>query len=152
VVAFVEIYLRFPEWLRPPGRRVEGEQVEVHLLPRVWWRFLAVPLAIWLLLTSSGTAGLLWAQHRGRAGIEERFGLRVDLLGDFVASYVRDLIEREQVQARTFLADRVVSQRDFARSVAGFGYPAAMEIPASPRRRPAGPPGGVAGGALRGAP
>jgi PAS domain S-box-containing protein len=142
----VEIYLRFPERLRPPGRRVEGEQVEVHLLPRVWWRFLAVPLAIWLLLTSSGTAGLLWAQHRSRAGIVERFGLRVDLLGDFVASYVRDLIEREQVQARTFLADRVVSQRDFARSVAGFGYPAAMLVDGDGRLLLAVPPAGSLAG------
>src|SRR5689334_21909709 len=100
------------------GPEGEGERVEVHLLPRVWWRFLAVPLATWLLLTAGGTAGLLWAQHRSRAGTEERFGLRVDLLGDFVTSYVRDLIDREEMQARTFLSDRVVGQRDFARSVA----------------------------------
>jgi len=116
--------------------------VEVHLLPRVWWRFLAVPLAVWLLLTAGGTAGLVWAQHRSRAGIEERFGLRVDLLGDFVASYVRDLIDREEVQARTFLADRVVSQRDFARSVAGFGYPAAVLVDGDGRLLRAVPPAG----------
>lgn len=87
---------------------------------------MAVPLAIWLVLTASGTAALLWAQSQSRDGLVERFEMRLDLLRDFVGRYVADLIEREQVQARALLADPVVSQRDFARSVGGFGYPAAV--------------------------
>ncbi|GAA0573799.1 hypothetical protein GCM10010172_68040 [Paractinoplanes ferrugineus] len=98
----------------------------VGSLPRIWWRLFAVPLAVWLLLTACGTAGLLWAQHRSRAAVAERFDMRLDLLRDFVSSYVADLIDREREQAETFLADPAVGQRDFERSVAGFGYPAAV--------------------------
>ncbi|WP_030437558.1 sensor histidine kinase [Actinoplanes subtropicus] len=90
------------------------------------WRFLAAPLVIWLVLTSGGATALRWAQQRGRAGLMQRFEVRLDLLGDFVGSYVADLIDRERAQAVALLADPVVTQRDFARSVAGFGYPAAV--------------------------
>ncbi|GAA2889880.1 hypothetical protein Acy02nite_32540 [Actinoplanes cyaneus] len=94
---------------------------------------MAVPLAIWLVLTASGTAALLWAQSQSRAGLVQRFEMRLDLIRDFVGSYVTDLLDREQAQARALLADPVVSQRDFARSVGGFGYPAAVLLDARGR-------------------
>ncbi|GIM89872.1 sensor histidine kinase [Paractinoplanes toevensis] len=114
--------------------------MRIGWLPRVWWRFVAAPLAIWLLLTAGGAAALLWAQNRGRAAVVQRFDLRLDLMADFVASYVADLIDRERVQAQALLADSVVSQRDFTRSVAGFGYPAAVLLDARGRLLHAVPP------------
>ncbi|KUL23163.1 sensor histidine kinase [Actinoplanes awajinensis] len=101
--------------------------------PRRWWQFLAVPLAIWLMLTAGGTAALLWAQTQSRAGMLERFDLRMRLVGDFVTSYVADLIERERLQATALLSDPVVSGRDFLRSVSSFGYPAAVLLDAQGR-------------------
>ncbi|WP_436534855.1 ATP-binding protein [Actinoplanes sp. HUAS TT8] len=105
---------------------------------------MAVPLAIWLVLTASGTAALLWAQAESRAGLVQRFEMKLDLLRDFVGSYVVDLIERERAQARALLADPVVNQRDFDRTVGGFGYTAAVlldsqgrllrAVPADPAR------------------
>jgi hypothetical protein len=90
------------------------------------WRFLALPLVIWLLAAGLGLAGLCWQQHTGRDALAQRFGLRVRLMADFVTSYVADLIQREQVQARAFLTEPTVAAGDFTRSVAGFGYPAAV--------------------------
>ncbi len=90
------------------------------------WRFVAVPLVVWLLVTLAGAAGLLWQQHNSREQVAQRFGLRVNLMGDFVTSYARDLIDRELVQARTSLTGPRVDARDFSRAVAGFGYPAAV--------------------------
>jgi PAS domain S-box-containing protein len=83
-------------------------------------------MVVWLVLTSGGLAGLLWAQHRSRDGVTQRFQLRAGLMRDFVSSYVADLIDRERVQAEAFLTDPAVRERDFARSVAAFGYPAAI--------------------------
>lgn len=107
--------------------------MRIGWLSTVWWRFVAVPLAIWLLLTTCGTTALLWAQHRGRVAVVERFDSRLDLVGNFVAEYVSDLIGRERAQASALLSDPVVSQRDFARSVNGFGYPAAVLLDAHGR-------------------
>jgi PAS domain S-box-containing protein len=113
--------LVFGESLRAPGVPVDGGGVGVAR-----WRFLALPLAIWLLAAGLGVGGLGWQQHSGREGLAQRFQLRVKLMSDFVTSYVADLIEREQVQAAAFLTERTVDPRDFARSVAGFGYTAAV--------------------------
>jgi PAS domain S-box-containing protein len=84
------------------------------------------PLLVWLLLVGVGTGMLFWQQHNSRQAVAQRFDLRVDLMGDFVTSYTTDLITRERVQASTSLADPSVDPRDFARAVAGFGYPAAV--------------------------
>ncbi|HKT04654.1 MAG TPA: hypothetical protein VJT31_34490, partial [Rugosimonospora sp.] len=113
-----------------PARRTAdgGGVVPARLLrlPRLAWRFLALPLAVWLLLTTTGTAGLLWLQRDGRDGLVQRYQLRVTLMADFVTSYVADLIDREQVAAAALLTDPVVGEREFTRTVAGFGYPAAV--------------------------
>jgi PAS domain S-box-containing protein len=86
---------------------------------------------VWLLLTITGAAGLLWSQHNSReAALAQRFQLRVGLMGDFVTSYVADLIARERSQAEAFLADPVVAGPDFSRSVAGFGYSSAVLLDA----------------------
>jgi PAS domain S-box-containing protein len=90
------------------------------------WRPVAVPLLVWLLLTLAGAGGLVCQQHNSREALAQRFQLRVGLIGDFVTSYTTDLIARERVQADSSLADPSVSARDFARAVAGFGYPAAV--------------------------
>ena len=97
-------------------------------LPRSWWQFLILPFVVWLVLTTGGSTGMLWLQHRSRDGVAQRFQLRVTLMRDFVASYVADLMDRERVQAEAFLIDPVVSQRDFDRSVAAFGYPGAVLV------------------------
>jgi PAS domain S-box-containing protein len=90
------------------------------------WRPVAVPLLIWLLLTLAGAGGLVWQQHNSREAVAQRFELRVGLIGEFVTSYTADLIARERVQANASLSDPSVNARDFARAVAGFGYPAAV--------------------------
>jgi PAS domain S-box-containing protein len=90
------------------------------------WRLVAVPLVLWLLLALTGAGGLFWQQQNSRESVAQRFGLRVNLMGDFVTSYAGDLIERERVQATTSLAGATVDARDFTRAVAGFGYPAAV--------------------------
>lgn len=90
------------------------------------WRFVAAPLAIWLVLTLTGAGGLAWLERSGRETLAQRFDLRVQLVGEFVTSYVSDLIERERVQAEAFLTEPVVDERDFVRTVSAFGYPAAV--------------------------
>jgi len=107
--------------------------MRIGRLPQPAWRLLAVPLTVWLVLTVGGTAGLLWAQGRARAGVADRFELRLGLLRNFITSYLADVMERERIQAATFLADPVVRPRDFARSAAGFGYPAAVLLDARGR-------------------
>lgn len=90
------------------------------------WRFAAVPLVVWLLLSVAGTTGVLCLQQRARDAAAQRFAARTTLMRDFVASYVADLLDRERVQAGAFLTDATVSDRDFVRSVGAFGYPAAV--------------------------
>lgn len=85
-----------------------------------------MPLLIWLVLALAGTSGLLWQQHTSRQQVAQRFDLRVSLISDFVASYTADLIDRERTQARASLTAGTVQAADFARAVAGFGYPAAV--------------------------
>jgi PAS domain S-box-containing protein len=92
-----------------------------------------VPLLIWFLLTAAGVSGALWQQQSSRQSVVQRFQLRVGLIGDFVTSYTADQIARERVQADASLADRSVTARDFARAVAGFGYPAAVLLDAHGR-------------------
>jgi PAS domain S-box-containing protein len=96
-------------------------------------RAAVVPLLVWLLLVLMGTGLLFWQQHNSRQAVTQRFGLRVDLIGDFVTSYTGDLIARERVQATTSLADPSVDAREFARAVAGFDYPAAVLLDARGR-------------------
>lgn len=90
------------------------------------WRFAAVPLAVWLLVSAVGTSGVLYLQQRARDAAVERFSARATLMRDFVVSYVADLLERERVQAGAFLTEATVSERDFVRSVGAFGYPSAV--------------------------
>lgn len=97
-----------------------------RLLRTTGWRFAAAPLAVWLALTLTGVAGLVWLERGGRETLAQRFQLRVQLVADFVTSYVADLIERERVQAEAFLTEPTVDERDFFRSVNAFGYPAAV--------------------------
>ncbi|MEV7627779.1 sensor histidine kinase [Actinoplanes sp. NPDC089786] len=97
------------------------------------WRFVAVPVVIWLVLTTIGAAGLLHAQHNSRERQVQLFELRVALMGDFVTSYVTDLIERERAVALAVLTGPAVSRHDFNRMVSGFGYPAAVLLDESGR-------------------
>ncbi|MEU4427966.1 ATP-binding protein [Actinoplanes sp. NPDC024001] len=104
-----------------------------RLLRSTGWRHAAAPMAVWLALTLTGVAGLVWLERGGRDTLAQRFQLRVQLVADFVTSYVADLIERERVQATAFLTDPVVDERDFFRSVNAFGYPAAVLLDAQGR-------------------
>ncbi|GIE35831.1 hypothetical protein Ait01nite_088760 [Actinoplanes italicus] len=93
---------------------------------RTGLRFLAAPFAVWLVLTCLGAGALLWVELTTKQGVIDRYHDRVGLTANLVESTVKDLIERERTQAMAFLTDEVVSQRDFTRSVGGFGYPAAV--------------------------
>ncbi|MBG0568827.1 sensor histidine kinase [Actinoplanes aureus] len=97
-----------------------------RLLRTAGWRFAAGPLAVWLALTLTGVTGLVLLERGGRETLVQRFQLRVQLVADFINSYVANLIERERVQAEAFLTEPVVDERDFFRSVNAFGYPAAV--------------------------
>ncbi|GIF06923.1 sensor histidine kinase [Actinoplanes siamensis] len=101
---------------------------------------MAVPLAIWLMLTAGGTTALLWSQAQSRAWLTQQFEVRLRQVGNFVSNYAADLIDRERAQARAMLADPVVSERDFVRAVGGFGYPAAVLIDSRGRLLHAVPP------------
>ena len=90
------------------------------------WRFAAAPLAVWLVLSLVGVAGLVWLERAGRDTLVQRYQLRVQLAADFVTSYAADQIRRERVQAAAFLTATSVDERDFIRSVNSFGYPAAV--------------------------
>jgi PAS domain S-box-containing protein len=114
--------------------------VRVVGLRRLWWRFLVGPLVVWLVFAAAGTVGLLWSQYASRDGVASRFGLRVGLMGDFVTSYVADLIDRQRVQATAFLSAPLVDEQEFARTVAGFGYPAAVLLDDQGRVLRAAPP------------
>ncbi|WP_430782042.1 PAS domain S-box protein [Actinoplanes sp. G11-F43] len=100
---------------------------------RTGWRFLAAPLAVWLVLTCAGTGILAWVEHSTRQGVIKRYQDRTDLAAKFVAAIVDDLIVRQRTQAEAFLTDRTVAVRDFTRSVGGFGYPAAVLLNAEGR-------------------
>jgi PAS domain S-box-containing protein len=93
---------------------------------RTGWRFLAAPFAVWLVLTCMGAGTLFWVERTSKQGIVDRYHDRVGLTANLVETTVRDLIDRERTQATAFLTDPVVNQRDFNRSVGGFGYPAAV--------------------------
>jgi PAS domain S-box-containing protein len=92
-----------------------------------------VPLLVWLLCAFAGGCALSWQEHLSRQAVVQRFNLRIDLMGDYVASYAADLVDRERLQANTSLADPVVPRREFERAVAGFGYPAAVLLDAHGR-------------------
>src|SRR5690242_8294257 len=93
---------------------------------REWWRSAVVPLGVWLLLVVVGTGVLLWQQNDSRQDVAQRFDNGVSTLGDFMTGVAADALTRERVQAQASLADPVVKARDFDRTVAGFGYPAAL--------------------------
>ncbi|MFC4068942.1 sensor histidine kinase [Actinoplanes subglobosus] len=97
-----------------------GPQGDHVVLAR--WRFLAVPLAIWLAAVSLGVASLRWVQFAGREATLSRFEYRVDLAADFVSSMVSELFERQQEQASALLTDRTVDPKDLAQAVTGLGY------------------------------
>jgi PAS domain S-box-containing protein len=97
------------------------------------WRPAVLPLVVWLVVAVAGAGLLFWQQHNSRQALTQRFDLRVDLMGDFVTSYTADLIHRELVQANASLTDPSVDAREFARAVAGFGYPAAVLLDARGR-------------------
>jgi PAS domain S-box-containing protein len=97
------------------------------------WRAATVPLTAWLLLVVAGTGVLLWQQHNSRDAMAQRFAGGVKVLGDYMTGVVADQLVREQVQARAALADPVVKAGDFARVVAGLGFPSAVLLDSKAR-------------------
>lgn len=93
---------------------------------RTGWRFLAAPLAVWLMLTCLGAGVLIWVERTTKNAVVQRYDWRAGLAADFVKAMVTDLITRQAIQADAFLSDRAVQASDFTRSVGGFGYPAAV--------------------------
>jgi hypothetical protein len=49
-------------------------------LPWLGWRFVAAPVVVWLLLTTTGAAALLWSQRNSREAVAQRFQLRIGLI------------------------------------------------------------------------
>ncbi|MDI6102178.1 PAS domain S-box protein [Actinoplanes sp. NEAU-A12] len=113
---------------------------------RKGWRFLAVPLAVWLVLTCVCATVLTWVERSTRDDAAQRYHLRVNLAGDFVTAIVGDLITRQRTQAAAFLSDDFVSARDFTRTVGGFGYPAAVLLDSEGRVLQVIPPNPALGG------
>ncbi|GAA3385339.1 sensor histidine kinase [Cryptosporangium minutisporangium] len=103
-------------------------------------RDLLLPTAVWLVLCVVGVAALSWAQRSSRDDLVQRFDMRTSLGSQFVASYVQDVLARERTQAETFLSAKTVSAADFRRSVATFGYPAAVLVDAQGRLLHVEPP------------
>ncbi|GIF43724.1 sensor histidine kinase [Actinoplanes xinjiangensis] len=107
---------------------------------RTGWRFLAAPLAVWLMLTCLGTGVLIWVERTTKNAVVQRYEWRAGLAADFVEALVTDLIARQSTQARAFLSDQTVTAVDFTRSVGGFGYPAAVLLDAEGRLLQVMPP------------
>lgn len=89
-------------------------------------RFVLLPLAAWLVVVLAAACGWWWLARDSRGALEARFQARATNVAGFVAHHVADLIQREREQATRFLAAPVVDDADFARSVAAFGYRAAV--------------------------
>ncbi|MEU8660284.1 cache domain-containing protein, partial [Actinoplanes philippinensis] len=100
---------------------------------RTGWRFLAAPLAVWLVLSCAGAGVLIWVERTTRDAVIQRYDWRAGLAADFVDAMVTDLLTRQGTQARAFLSDETVDPGDFTRSVGGFGYPAAVLLDADGR-------------------
>ncbi|HYN94297.1 MAG TPA: ATP-binding protein [Pilimelia sp.] len=93
---------------------------------RTWSRYLAVPLLVWLLAVAVLAGALSWAQSSSEAELKNRFALRVSIGTDFVANHVKDLLERERVEAELFLTASTVDAAHFQRVTTAFGYKAAV--------------------------
>ncbi|HKS99611.1 MAG TPA: sensor histidine kinase [Rugosimonospora sp.] len=87
---------------------------------------MAVPMVVWLVLTTTGVAGLSWIQRDSREAAAQRFAQRIGLMGDFVTGYVTDVIDRERAAGQAFLANPGVGNDVFTRTLTAFGYPAAL--------------------------
>jgi PAS domain S-box-containing protein len=90
------------------------------------WRFVAAPLAVWVVLLAAAAGALTWVNTSARVELEHRFKLRVQIASDFVATYISDLVGRERAQALRYLAGAEVDADAFEQSVLAFGYPAAV--------------------------
>ena len=99
-------------------------------MPRVWARArdVVLPAGVWLLLCVLGVATLSWVHRSSRDDLLQRFDMRTSLGSQFIAGYVQDVLARERTQARAFLSAKTVDEADFRRSVATFGYPAAVLV------------------------
>ena len=71
-------------------------------------------------------AELFRGEQQSKQGLIDRFGIRVEVGSEFLASYVKDLVTREQEEAAGELRSAHVSQRQFARFADVFGFPAAV--------------------------
>jgi hypothetical protein len=105
----------------------------VRISPRARWRFAALPLTVWLILTLVALGGAAALERANHDGLVLQFHHRVGLAANFVTGLVHDLIERQHQQAVTFLSAPVVAERDFARLVDGSGVPAAVLLDAHGR-------------------
>jgi len=78
-----------------------------------------------LLLIVGLASGLGLSQHRARTGVEDRFAARGAVTADFIASYVTDLMDREDGAARGSLTGGHPAKA-FDDEVAAFGFQAAV--------------------------
>ena len=85
-----------------------------------------VPFAVWLVLVGLFAGVLAWAERSSRRELEQRFALRGVIAARFTESYIDELVDREQQQARDFLSSGTVDEESFQRAVAAFGYDAAV--------------------------
>jgi diguanylate cyclase (GGDEF)-like protein/PAS domain S-box-containing protein len=99
-----------------------------------------VTFAVWLVLVGLFTGVLVWAERSSRRELEQRFALRGVIAARFTEAYIDELADREQQQARDFLSSGTVDEKSFQRSVAAFGYQAAVLLDSDGRVLRVAPP------------
>lgn len=111
------------------SRRRYLERLYRSDLARVW-----LPAVCLLTLLVGGMGYLLLrSQEEARVQLEERYALRGVLGSRFVASYVRDVHERETAYATSLLAGERVTAARFAQVSRTFGFDAAVLLDARGR-------------------
>ena len=78
-----------------------------------------------LLLVASGFS-LLDGQRDARQALIERFGVRAEIAGRFLATFVADVIATEQRVAGQYLSEREPSSDSLARASAALGFQASV--------------------------
>ncbi|WP_328472989.1 sensor histidine kinase [Actinoplanes sp. NBC_00393] len=113
---------------------------------RAGWRFLVLPLVIWLVLSAAGAAGMLAMERANHHGLAARFGQRIGLVANFVAAYVDDRVQRQRTQAVAYLSGPAISAPDFTRLATGLGFPAAVLLDSRGRTLQVAPAGAYPAG------
>ena len=88
--------------------------------------YLALPLAVWLIVMAALAGGVVWAQQRSERSVRQSFETRARIGADFAAGYVDDLLARTRVQGEQSLSGPSVGRQRLREVSAPFGYTAAL--------------------------